>query len=70
MISLVPHIPVDLFGELYLEAAKKFTWPKNLCADEAPPLYPESKKLYKEIVQEMIRKGLLKPPEGFEVKEA
>lgn len=70
MISLIPHIPVDLFGELYLEAAKKFTWPKNLCADEAPPLYPERKKLYKEIVQEMIRKGLLKPPEGFEVEEA
>ena len=69
MMSLIPHIPADLFGELYLEAAKKFSWPKNLYSREAPPLYPERKSFYKEIVQQMMRKGILSPPEGFEIQE-
>ena len=69
MISLLPHVPAELWGELYLEAAKKFSWPKNLYAEEAPPLYPERKKFYKDIVDQMIRKGLLSPPEGFELHE-
>ena len=69
MISILPHIPADLWGELYLEAAKKFSWPKNLFAKEAPPLYPERKRFYKDIVEQMIRKGLLSPPEGFELQE-
>ena len=69
MISLLPHVPAELWGELYLEAAKKFTWPKNMYAEEAPPLYPERKRFYKEMVQQMIDKGLLTPPEGFEIQE-
>lgn len=69
MISLLPHVPAELWGELYLEAAKKYTWPKNMFAEEAPPLYPERKRFYKEMVQQMIDKGLLTPPEGFEIQE-
>jgi hypothetical protein len=69
MMSLLPHVPAELWGELYLEAAKKFSWPKNLYAEEAPPLYPERKKFYKGIIDQMIRKGLLSPPEGFELHE-
>ena len=69
MISLLPHVPAELWGELYLEAAKKFTWPKNLYADVAPPLYPERKQFYKEMVQQMIDKGILTAPEGSEIQE-
>ena len=65
MISLLPQIPTELFGELYLEAAKKYSWPKNLFAKDAPPLYPERKKFFKQRINEMIEKGLFVPPEGF-----
>ena len=65
MISLLPQIPAELFGELYLEAAKKYSWPKNLFAKDAPPLYPERKKFFKQRINEMIEKGLYVAPEGF-----
>ncbi|MBI2316540.1 MAG: hypothetical protein HYU75_05865, partial [Betaproteobacteria bacterium] len=65
MISLLPQIPAELIGELYLEAAKKYSWPKNLFCKEAPPLYPERKKFLKQRIAEMIDKGLYVPPEGF-----
>ena len=41
---------------------------KNLYP-RAPPLYPERKRFYKGILQQMIRKGLLSLPGGFEIQE-
>ncbi len=60
MMSLLPHLPLELYSDLYSEAAKEYTWPLNVYKNNSPPLYPERKKFYKEMIKKMIDSGMYK----------